>query len=426
MDTGGTLTKRLSSASVSQQNAVPYAFLNSTIAMMLTFAGFVVHDLLVARGVFGLNSVVCFASIIFSLSLVYLWPRLNAFKHLEWVLFVFMVVQWFWVAYTIGGLYFSDYHVAPTAFAICAAVVILKIAREKHNKWLSTAAFSFFGTVAMGLTIWQGLDDWSISASAKFRDTLGQYPQKFSKTLGSEGASSSQGAGAPIRNWSYEGETGPAMWGQLKPEFKQCAIGANQSPIDIPRHAFLSRRWANNHWKSESGSIVIDEKSLRLDLSGKTQVEVDKKYFRVKQLHLHSPSEHQLSGLSYPMEIQLILESAGGGVLALSSFVEIGEENAEFGKIIEKSHSPAKLGVDSVDNLKLSSFFPDDFSAYRYSGSLTVPPCTEGFSWAILRKPIELSAGQVEAFRKKIPINARPVQPFGGRKFEVGPVTIAH
>ena len=125
-------------------------------------------------------------------------------------------------------------------------------------------------------------------------------------------------------------------------------------------------------------------------------------------------------------QIQLILESAGGDVLALSSFVEIGEENAEFGKIIEKSHSPANLGVDSVDNLKLSRFFPDDFSAYRYSGSLTVPPCTEGFSWAILRKPIELSAGQVEAFRKKIPINARPVQSFGGRKFEVGPVTIAH
>jgi carbonic anhydrase len=426
MDTGGTVTKRLSAASVSQQNAIPYAFLNSTIAMMLTFAGFVVHDLLIARGVVGFNSVVCFTSIIFSLSLVYLWPRLKAFKQLERVLFVFMAVQWFWVAYAIGGLYFSDYHVAPTVFAICASVVILKIARERHNKWLSTAAFSFFGTAAMGLTIWQGLDDWSISASAKFRDTLGQYPQKFSKTLGSDGTNSSQEAGATIRNWSYEGETGPAMWGQLKPEFKQCASGANQSPIDIPRHAFLTRRWANNHWKSESGIVVIDEKSLRIDLSGKTHVEVDKKYYRVKQLHMRSPSEHQLSGLSYPMEIQLILESSGGDVLALASFVEIGEENPEFGKIIEKSQSPVKVGLDSVDNLKLSSFFPDDFSAYRYSGSLTVPPCTEGFSWAILRKPIEFSAGQVEAFRKKMPINARPIQPFGGRKFEVVPVTIAH
>lgn len=421
------MTKPLSSASVSQENAVPYAFLNSTIAMILTFAGFVVHDLLISRGVFGFNSVVCFTSIILSLSLVYLWPRLKAFKQLEWVLFALMVIQWFWVAYVISGLYFIGHHVAPIALAICAAVMILKIAREKHNKWLSTAAFTFLGTAAMGLTIWQGLDDWSISASAKFRDTLGQNPQKSSKKFGSDGANSSQAAGITIiRNWSYAGETGPAMWGQLRPEFKQCASGANQSPIDIPRHAFLSRGWANNHWKSESYSVVLDENSLRLDLSGKTQIEVDKKYFRVKQLQIHSPSEHQLSGLSYPMEIQLILESSEGDALALASFVEIGEENPEFAKIIEKTRSLAKPGVDSADNLKLSSFFPVDFSAYRYSGSSTVPPCTEGFSWAILRKPIELSAAQVEAFRKKVPINARPVQPFGGRKFEVGPVTIAH
>jgi len=411
------VTKRVSPSSASPSSAIPYAFLNSTVAMIMTFSGFVVHDLLIARGIFGFNVIICFASIIFNLSIVYLWPRLKSFKGLEQLLFVIMSIQWFWVAYAIGGLYFSDYHVAPTTFAVCALLAIVKIARERNNKWISTAAFSFFGTVAMGLTIWQGLDDWSMSATAKLQEVQGGRPKAMEKSVG---------AGGAIINWSYDGETGPAMWGQLKPEFKQCGTGINQSPIDIPRHSFLSREWASSRWKSESGNFVVEGKSLRLDLSGNTQLEVNRKKFNVKQLYMHSPSEHQLSGLSYPMEMQLLLESTEGEVLALAAFVEIGAENPEFGKIIDKLPLSEKLASGPIENLKISSFFPEDFSAYRYSGSLTVPPCTEGFSWSVLRKPVEFSAAQINTYRKIFPVNARPVQSFGGRKFDVSPISIAH
>jgi carbonic anhydrase len=33
--------------------------------------------------------------------------------------------------------------------------------------------------------------------------------------------------------WSYSGKTGPEHWGDLKPEYKMCKIGKNQSPINI-------------------------------------------------------------------------------------------------------------------------------------------------------------------------------------------------
>ncbi len=33
--------------------------------------------------------------------------------------------------------------------------------------------------------------------------------------------------------WSYEGATGPEHWGELKPEYKMCLNGQEQSPIDI-------------------------------------------------------------------------------------------------------------------------------------------------------------------------------------------------
>jgi MFS family permease len=41
------------------------------------------------------------------------------------------------------------------------------------------------------------------------------------------------GADGHAAHWAYNGETGPAAWGGLKPEFATCANGKRQSPIDI-------------------------------------------------------------------------------------------------------------------------------------------------------------------------------------------------
>lgn len=38
---------------------------------------------------------------------------------------------------------------------------------------------------------------------------------------------------APAQHWSYEGEAAPANWGKLDPKFVMCALGKNQSPIDL-------------------------------------------------------------------------------------------------------------------------------------------------------------------------------------------------
>ena len=34
-------------------------------------------------------------------------------------------------------------------------------------------------------------------------------------------------------HWSYTGDDGPEHWGDLTPDFVQCKVGLNQSPIDI-------------------------------------------------------------------------------------------------------------------------------------------------------------------------------------------------
>ena len=42
----------------------------------------------------------------------------------------------------------------------------------------------------------------------------------------------SQGADDSV-HWAYKGQHGPEHWGELSPDFIQCKVGMNQSPIDI-------------------------------------------------------------------------------------------------------------------------------------------------------------------------------------------------
>lgn len=64
----------------------------------------------------------------------------------------------------------------------------------------------------------------------------------------------------------------------------------------------------------------------------------------------------------------------------------------------------------------INLLLPEDRTYWRFSGSLTTPPCSEGVTRIVLKQPMTLSAGQLEKFRHTIhPANNRPVQPLNGR-----------
>jgi carbonic anhydrase len=49
---------------------------------------------------------------------------------------------------------------------------------------------------------------------------------------------------------------------------------------------------------------------------------------------------------------------------------------------------------------------------------LTTPPCSEGVRWIVLAQPIEMSNGQIDAFKKIFHDNHRPVQNVAGREVD--------
>jgi carbonic anhydrase len=63
----------------------------------------------------------------------------------------------------------------------------------------------------------------------------------------------------------------------------------------------------------------------------------------------------------------------------------------------------------------VDDLLPKARAAYRYDGSLTTPPCSEGVKWLVMTTPVQLSAAQIAAFTSIVEPNNRPVQPLNGR-----------
>jgi carbonic anhydrase len=80
---------------------------------------------------------------------------------------------------------------------------------------------------------------------------------------------------------------------------------------------------------------------------------------------------------------------------------------------------PAKEGEKHAlaAPLNAADLLPAERHYYRFEGSLTTPPCSEGVSWLVVTTPMSASKAQVAAFAKAMGhANNRPVQPLNARQ----------
>ncbi|TWB06688.1 carbonic anhydrase [Bradyrhizobium stylosanthis] len=211
-------------------------------------------------------------------------------------------------------------------------------------------------------------------------------------------------------HWGYEGTAGPGKWGDLDAGNKACAVGLQQSPIDIEATVKSQLPALRLNWGRNADTIVNNGHTIQLNFAeGSTLLLGDVKY-KLLQVHFHRPSEHMIGGKNFPMEAHFVHRNDAGGLAVVGVLMAEGKPNPAFGKIIKTmpaAEGPAVKADASIDPLSL---LPPKLGYYRYSGSLTTPPCSEVVEWLLLTDPIQVSAGDVAAFAKLYPMNARPVQ----------------
>jgi carbonic anhydrase len=232
-----------------------------------------------------------------------------------------------------------------------------------------------------------------------------------------------QPAHAP--HWSYEGAGDPSHWAALSPEFALCGRGRAQSPIDVVTSAATApsggasasrARFDPGDLRSVPVDIVNNGHTIQIDTIGSGVLVIGKERFVLQQFHFHTPSEHTVDGRSYPLEAHFVHKTAGGKLAVVGLLFDEGAENTEltpyWSRMPLSAGPPVDLGKGGVDVRKI---LPARLDAYRYQGSLTTPPCSEGVSWLLLKEHATASARQIEAFRTLMRHDNRPVQPLNGR-----------
>jgi carbonic anhydrase len=211
-------------------------------------------------------------------------------------------------------------------------------------------------------------------------------------------------------HWSYEGAGAPAKWGDLDAGNKACAIGLQQSPIDIGPTIKSQLPPLGLGWPNGADTIVNNGHTIQLNFSEGSTLKLGDATYKLLQVHFHRPSEHTIGGKNFPMEAHFVHTKDGGGLAVVGVLMAEGKPNTAFGKIVKTMPAAEGPAVKADAAIDPHAMLPHRLSYFRYSGSLTTPPCSEVVEWLLLTDPIQVSAPDVAAFAKLYPMNARPVQ----------------
>jgi carbonic anhydrase len=213
--------------------------------------------------------------------------------------------------------------------------------------------------------------------------------------------------------WSYAGATGPSHWGGT------CQAGKAQSPINVrtvnaERKALPALEF---HYRPSALHIVDNGHTVQVRVSNGSTLSVGGAHFSLVQFHFHKPSEEAIDGRRFDMVAHLVHKNAAGKLAVVAVPLKAGADNPAIAKAWrylprEQGREVSPAGV-TIDPTKL---LPSNRAYFTYEGSLTTPPCTEGVRWFVLRSPTTITPGEIKAFAKSYPSNARPVQPANGRE----------
>lgn len=201
-----------------------------------------------------------------------------------------------------------------------------------------------------------------------------------------------------------------------------CERGQRQSPIDIHTTARKPLAPLEFGYRPSPLRIADDGHTVRVRFDKGSSLRIGKQVYTLQQFHFHTPGGDRIAGEEFPMAAHLLHKSTSGQLLALVVLFRTGAEHPLMNTLIplipakaDGDHMRADITVDATQLL------PAQRGYFRYSGSVTAPPCTEGVEWIVLKQAVELSAAQLERYRQRFADNARPVQPLHQRMVQESP-----
>ena len=195
-----------------------------------------------------------------------------------------------------------------------------------------------------------------------------------------------------------------------------CDTGRLQSPINIASTQKQKLPALEFNYLSSPLVLANDGHTLRVRLNKRSQLKLGKQIYSLSQVHFHAPAGDQIAGETFPMGAHFLHKSSSGQLLALVVLFRLGDSNKTFDTLL--SNIPKQVGPNQAiknTSINVNDLLPTSKGYYRFMGSLTATPCTEGVEWVVLKEPIAISAEQLMIYKKSFSDNARAPQPVNQR-----------
>ena len=218
--------------------------------------------------------------------------------------------------------------------------------------------------------------------------------------------------GVSAQTFGYFGDIGPAFWGALSPEWTACGTGEIQSPVDLAK-APQQPRWQKIEIAYDAvttGEIFNNGHTIEVETEGANTLTLGGVAYELVQFHFHTPSEHRVEGRGFDMELHLVHRAEDGTNAVIGVFLRRGRTSGALAPIFESLPDDLNVHHPLEAPFNPAAFLPDSERQYRYVGSLTTPPCTEGVQWIVMSEPVTVSDEHMAQFAERIHFNARPVQ----------------
>ena len=223
-------------------------------------------------------------------------------------------------------------------------------------------------------------------------------------------------AASPMVEWSYHGETGPAHWGRLRPDWALCDSGMRQSPVDLRDGIAVDLEPLSFDYRQTRFMVTDTGRTLEVMVGPGLSADIRGQRFELERIRFHSPSEMRIDGQAHELGLHLHHRDADGRQAIVAISIDGGGAPNLIIQALWNS-LPLDRGAYFMPQatIDISALLPDSQAHHLYLGSLSTPPCSEGVTWVVLKEPIRISDDQLGIFRRLYINNSRPVQPLNDR-----------
>lgn len=203
----------------------------------------------------------------------------------------------------------------------------------------------------------------------------------------------------------------------LEPEW---GPGVAQSPINIlTSRAHKGQEQVVLHYGNSEERVVNLGHTIEVDLEAGNWVMDDGERYVLRQFHFHTPSEHLIDGITFPMEMHLVhtQEDDPNRYLVMAILFKEGSTSRFLDSFLDQV--PKMAGTESpAGHIDLTGVLDPADGFYKYQGSLTTPPYSETVRWFVSKKIHQASPEQVELIHRLEGDNARHIQSYRERAVE--------